>query len=191
MRKLAIKHGYSFAEKDGDGLIELVKGSGIQPRFKLLDGRNIFNIISTKDVWKHQSIYLFDIRTGSTFYPVRTVLLIKSTEFSFPYISIQPALDAISPGQSIRRLIRNRPVVQREIQNVRPEFFHNVYVEDADHWDVVAPVLMPLIKEEPGAFLETENFYFYYSPEGDQVFTTKLQKLIELGLDLCEKISQQ
>lgn len=184
-KTFADKNGYFFTAEDENGLIEMVKDCSIRPRKNLNSKKVISNIISHHEVWEQYSFRIFDFISKSTQFPERTMLMVRSINFDFPFLSIQPRSLAFPPKQPI--LKRRRKV---KIETFNKHRSHVVYTTDMKYWYLIDQKILPILNKNPYVFIEVNNFFVFYAINKTKLHTTKLAEFLEDGLALIEKLNK-
>ncbi len=184
-KKFADKHQYTFSEEDENGLIQMVSDCSIRPSRHVKSEKVIKNIIGHLEIWEQYSFRIFDFLCKSDNYPNRTMLMVRSLNFDFPFLSIQPKSLANSPRQSI--LKRRRKV---KIETFEKHRTHKVYTSDLNYWYKIDQKVLPIMNRNPYVFIEVNNFFVFYSVNKTSLHTTKLEEFLESGMELIEKLAK-
>lgn len=190
LQKVARRLGYDFSKRDERGLYRLVRDCSIPLSSTQKDSKCLSNIMTHRDHLEDRITYVFDMLTNSDEYPLKTMMMIRSKTFDFPFLSLQPVSEAFPPKQRIFKRRR-----KREIHRIRPESgkirrSHVIFTTDPDYWPKFEREAGAFASSHTNMFLEVHNFFFFFVMDRRALYTTRLEDFMEKGFAICDRVSR-
>ena len=190
LQSVARSMGYEFNAADDRGLVELIKDCSVPVSGNQLDKKCITNILTKRDLIGGRTIYIFDYLTDDDENPLKTMMLIRSTEFDFPFISVQPIVNIHPPKQRILKKRRMRTIIKIIPKKGKIKESHVVFTTNPLYWERIKGTIGFFGTAHRYMFLELHNFFFFFISKKNFLGPADIKQFEKTGLDLSSRLDR-